>query len=115
MLPGDFIAMKLSGEVNTTVSGLSEGIFWNFAQKDIASDLVKYFGLDEELLPPVISTFGMQGKVSAKAAGELGIKSGIPVTYRAGDQPNNALSLNVLAGRCSSNSRNIRCNLWGCR
>ena len=95
MLPGDYIAMKLTGEPATTISGLSEGIMWNFKKEKIATDLLKYYGIDEELLSPLVPTFGEQGKLTANAAGELKLKAGIPVSYRAGDQPNNAFSLNV--------------------
>lgn len=96
MLPGDYIALKLTGEICTTVSGLSEGILWDFKQKSIADKLIRYYGFDQNLLPEIVPTFGMQGALTAKAAGELGLQPGIPVTYRAGDQPNNALSLKVL-------------------
>lgn len=96
MLPGDFIAFKMTGDIKTTVSGLSEGILWDFNKQDFAQSLVDYYGIDRELIPEIVPTFGEQGKVSVSAAEDLGIKPGIPVTYRAGDQPNNALSLNVL-------------------
>ena len=95
MLPGDYIAMKLTGEPATTISGLSEGIMWNFKKEKIATDLLKFYGIDEELLSPLVPTFGEQGKLTANAASELKLKAGIPVSYRAGDQPNNAFSLNV--------------------
>ena len=95
MLPGDYIAMKLTGEICTTVSGLSEGIFWDFQQGEVARFLMDYYGFDSSLIPPVRPTFSEQGRVTAEAAAELGLKEGVPVTYRAGDQPNNALSLNV--------------------
>lgn len=95
MLPGDYIAMKLTSEPATTISGLSEGIMWNFKKDKIAADLLKYYGIDEELLSPLVPTFGEQGRLSSAAATELKLKAGIPVSYRAGDQPNNAFSLNV--------------------
>lgn len=95
MLPGDYIAMRLSGEICTTVSGLSEGMFWNFKENDIAGFLMDYYGFDRSLIADIRPTFAEQGKVSAVAAAELGLAQGTPITYRAGDQPNNALSLNV--------------------
>ena len=95
MLPGDYIAMKLSGTVNTTISGLSEGMFWDFKEKDTAGFLLDYFGFDKSLIADIVPTFSVQGEVSAAAAAELGLKEGTPISYRAGDQPNNALSLNV--------------------
>lgn len=95
MLPGDYLAMKLSGVVNTTVSGLSEGMFWDFKEKKPAAFLLDYFGFDHSLIPDIVPTFSVQSEVSAEAAAELGLKPGIPISYRAGDQPNNALSLNV--------------------
>lgn len=95
MLPGDYIAMKLTGEIRTTVEGLSEGIFWDFQEKDISDVLLKYFGFGRSILPEIVPTFAEQGQISAEAASELGLSEGTPVTYRAGDQPNNALSLNV--------------------
>jgi xylulokinase len=96
LLPGDFIAMKLTGEVNTTESGLSEGIFWDYKENGIAGSLLNYYGIDQSLLAPCVPSFGIQGKLNFSAAGELGIKEGTPVSYRAGDQPNNAFSLQVL-------------------
>ena len=95
MLPGDYIAMKLSGTINTTISGLSEGMFWDFKNKDTAAFLLDYFGFDKSLIADIVPTFSVQGEVCASAAAELGLKEGTPISYRAGDQPNNALSLNV--------------------
>ena len=95
MLPGDYIAMKLSGEVCTTVSGLSEGMLWDFAENSTADLLMNYYGFDKNLIPEIRPTFSEQGRVSEAAAAELGLAAGIPITYRGGDQPNNALSLNV--------------------
>ena len=95
MLPGDYIAMKLTGEICTTVSGLSEGMMWDFSEGRTSKILLDYYGIDESLIPEVRPAFAEQGRVSAAAAAELGLAEGTPVTYRAGDQPNNALSLNV--------------------
>ena len=95
MLPGDYIAMKLTGEICTTVSGLSEGMFWDFKNNCVADFLMDYYGFDKSIIADIKPTFSEQGRVTAAAAKELGLKEGIPVTYRAGDQPNNALSLNV--------------------
>lgn len=96
MLPGDFIAMRLTGEAATTISGLSEGIFWDFSGRQVSPVLLKHYNIEESLLSAVVPTFGVQGRVTAKAASLLGLAAGTPVTYRAGDQPNNAFSLNVL-------------------
>lgn len=95
MLPGDYIAMKLSGTINTTISGLSEGMLWDFKNKKVAKFLLDYFGFDESLIADIVPTFRIQSEVSEAAANELGLKAGTPISYRAGDQPNNALSLNV--------------------
>ena len=95
MLPGDFIALKLSGVCNTTASGLSEGMLWDFKENRPAKFLMDYFGFPESVLPEVVPTFSVQSQVSRAAAEELGLKEGTPICYRAGDQPNNALSLNV--------------------
>lgn len=95
MLPGDYIAMKLSGTICTTVSGLSEGMFWDFKNGQVADFLMQYYGFDTSLIADIKPTFSEQGRVNAIAAKELGLQEGTPITYRAGDQPNNALSLNV--------------------
>lgn len=95
MLPGDYISFKLTGEACTTVGGLSEGMFWDFKENRPASFLMDWFGFDESILPRIVPTFSEQGRLSASAALELGLEVGIPISYRAGDQPNNALSLNV--------------------
>lgn len=95
MLPGDYIAMKLSGEVKTTISGLSEGMLWDFKTKKPAKFLLDYFGFDENMLADIVPTFAIQSVVSKETAAELGLKEGTPISYRAGDQPNNAVSLNV--------------------
>ena len=96
MLPGDYIAMKLSGEIKTSETGLSEGIFWDFKSNGLSKKLLEYYGIDEPLIADVVPSFSFQGKVNSEAAEILGIEAGVPITYRAGDQPNNAFSLNVL-------------------
>ena len=96
MLPGDYIAMKLSGEIKTTASGLSEGIFWNFKENKVAASILKYYGFEPSMIPEIVPTFSVQSVVNADAAAELGLAEGTKISYRAGDQPNNALSLNVL-------------------
>ncbi|MEO6150338.1 MAG: FGGY family carbohydrate kinase, partial [Mucilaginibacter sp.] len=96
MLPGDFIAMKLTGEITTSESALSEGIFFDFKNNSISEDVTNHYGFDKSLFPPVHPVFSSHGELKASIAQELGLKVGIPVTYKAGDQPNNALSLNVL-------------------
>jgi xylulokinase len=96
MLPGDYIAMRLTGDIVTTVSGLSEGIFWDFKKDEISEDVLNCFGFEKDMVADIYPTFGKQGELLESIAVELGLKKGIPVTYRAGDQPNNALSLNVL-------------------
>lgn len=95
MLPGDYIAMRLSGEAQTTISGLSEGMMWDFKEKKPAKFLLDYYGFSESVLPTIVPTFSVQSTVSKAAAEELGLKEGTPISYRAGDQPNNAVSLNV--------------------
>jgi len=95
MLPGDFIAMKMTGEICSTISGMSEGIFWDFKNKSIAKDLLANYGIEEYLMPVLKDTFSDQGKLNAAGAAALNLVEGIPVSYRAGDQPNNALSLGV--------------------
>lgn len=96
MLPGDYIALLLTGEMATTVSGLSEGILWDFRENSIASRLIQYYGIDPAMPCNLVPTFGLQGQLRNEAARELGLQPGTPVTYRSGDQPNNALSLGVM-------------------
>jgi len=95
MLPGDYIGMKLSGDIVMTIEGLSEGIFWDFKTNTLSEDVLNHYGIPKSFFPPIKPIFGEQGRVSASAAKELGLKEGTPISYRAGDQPNNALSLNV--------------------
>lgn len=96
MLPGDYIAMRLSGDVVTTDTGLSEGIFWDYKSQSVSDRLLQHYGVPQNLLPPLVPVFGLQGKLNSGAADELGLKEGVAISYRAGDQPNNAFSLNVL-------------------
>ncbi len=96
MLPGDFISMKLTGEITTSVAALSEGVFFDFKNNRLSKDILEYFGFDENLFPEIKPVFSMHGNLRASIAQKLKLKTGIPVTYKAGDQPNNALSLNVL-------------------
>ena len=95
MLPGDYIAYKLTGEINTTKNGLSEGILWDYKEDKVADWLLDYYGIDQELTPTIVENFTNQGEVNELASKKTGIPVGTPVIYRAGDQPNNALSLNI--------------------
>ncbi len=96
MLPGEYAAWRMTGEICTTAEGLSEYMLWDFSEHAAASFLMDYYGLPADILPEVRPTFSMQGALTAEAAADLGLAEGTPVTYRAGDQPNNALSLAVL-------------------
>ena len=96
LLPGDYFAFRLTRQLATTLSGLSEGIFWDFAEKRVADFLLRHYEVGEDLLPEIVPTFGEQGRLTAEAARALGLAPGTPVTFRAGDQPTNALSLGVL-------------------
>lgn len=96
MLPGDFIAQRLTGFVTTTPSALSEGIFWDFAKNNVSEEVMAHFGFDKNIMAPVQNVFSQHGALSALVASELSLRTGIPVAYKAGDQPNNALALNVL-------------------
>ena len=97
MLPGDFIAMKLSGSITTSIAALSEGIFWDFKNNEISKDVLNYFGFSTSMFPTIQEVFSIHGLVSADIATKLNLPTGIPIAYKAGDQPNNALSLNVLS------------------
>ena len=96
MLPGDYIAMRFTGKISTTITGLSEGIFWDFDKNEISEELLNLYGFDKSMIPELVDGLGHQGELREDVAKELGLKPGTPVTYRAGDQPNNAFSLNVL-------------------
>ncbi|MEN2402507.1 FGGY family carbohydrate kinase [Flavobacterium sp. MC2016-06] len=96
MLPGDYIAYKLTGEITTTKNGLSEGMLWDYKDNKVADWLLDYYGIDQSLTPNIVENFTNQGVLNEKGSKESGLPSGIPVVYRAGDQPNNALALNVL-------------------
>ncbi|WP_118195006.1 xylulokinase [Albibacterium indicum] len=96
MLPGDFIALKLTGDATTSISALSEGVFWDFRSNSLSTDIMEYFGFDEGVFPELRPLFGEHGFLQSSVARKLNLKPGIPVTYKSGDQPNNALSLNVL-------------------
>jgi len=96
LLPGDFIAYKLSGEISTTVNGLSEGMFWDFKEDETADWLLDYYGIENDLVPNLVHNFSNQCYVSSEGSKETGLKKGIPIKYRAGDQPNNAMALNIL-------------------
>jgi len=96
VLPGDFLAMKLTGNLTTSITALSEGVFWNFKKDTLSSEVVDFFGFNNDFFPPVKNVFSEHGYLADSVAKSLGLKPNIPVTYKAGDQPNNALSLNVL-------------------
>jgi xylulokinase len=96
MLPGDYIALRLTGELSTSYTGLSEGVFWDFSEENVSEELMNYYGFDSSILPEANPSFSITGSLLKTIADEMGLPAGIPISYRAGDQPNNALSLNVL-------------------
>jgi xylulokinase len=96
MLPGDYLAMRMTGEITTTISGLSEGIMWDYEKQTLPERLFDFYGIPQHMVATVVPTFSNQGKLTAQAAEILGLKTGTPISYRAGDQPNNAFSLNTL-------------------
>ncbi len=96
MLPGDYIAYKFSGDITTTINGLSEGTLWDYKNHEPANWLLSFYNLNPDLTPALVDNFSVQAKLNQQGAEASGLKPGTPITYRAGDQPNNALSLNVM-------------------
>ena len=96
MLPGDYFVMKLTGEITTTKSGLSEGIFWDYENECISEEVLNVYDISKELIPEIVPSIGSALKVQKVLATKLGLNEDVKITYRAGDQPNNAFSLNVL-------------------
>jgi xylulokinase len=96
MLPGDYIAMMLSGEIMTSETGLSEGVFWDFKANGISEKVLENYQIDVNWIPQIVSSFSNQGQITDAASQATGIEAGVPITYRSGDQPNNAFSLQVL-------------------
>lgn len=96
VLPGDYIAYRLSGSLSTSVSGLSEQILWDFKEERRADFVADYYGIPHEMIPHAGTSIGIEARTDAATEALLGIKEGTPISYRAGDQPNNAFSLNVM-------------------
>jgi xylulokinase len=96
MLPGDYIALKLTGEALTTNTGLSEGIFWDFPSHSISRRLLDYLGFEPKLICTQADVFSNQGKISKPICDQFGLSYDTIVSYRAGDQPNNAFALGAI-------------------
>ncbi len=96
MLPGDYIAYKLSGEISTTESGLSEGILWDFKENKRADFVAEHYGIEADKFADAGLSIGVGARTNSAAQAQFGIMEGTPISYRAGDQPNNAFSLNVM-------------------
>lgn len=96
MLPGDYIGFMMSGNLTTSNSGLSEGVFWDFKTNTLSEDILAAFGFDASIIPNIQPVFSNHGELSTDVAETLGLAVGTPIAYKAGDQPNNALSLNVV-------------------
>ncbi len=96
MLPGEYLAMLMTGEIKTTPSGLSEGIWWDFQTQQPAQLILDHYQISPTLLPEISPVFSVHGELTGQAATQLGLRPGIKVSYIAGDQLNNAFSLKVL-------------------
>ena len=96
LLPGDYISGCLCHSYTTSSSALSEGIFWDFNQHGLSNDILTYFGFSKDLFPKIKPVFSSHGQIDKQIAHELGLNDQVEVTYKAGDQPNNAFSLGVL-------------------
>lgn len=113
MLPGDYIAFRLSGDISTTVGGLSEQILWDFAEERRADFVADYYGIPHAMLPRAGASIGIEARTDARTEERFGIPAGTPISYRAGDQPNNAFSLNVLeAGEVAATGGTSIMNSW---
>ncbi len=96
MLPGDYIALRLTGRPLTSNSGLSEMALWDFAAGDRSHRLLEQFEIPDGMIPEAVPTCGPQGRLRPDMAAALGLPESVEVTFRAGDQPTNALALGVM-------------------
>ena len=95
MLPGDFLAAKFSGVAQTSKSGLSEAALWDYKKNALAEEVLEALDLPRAVIPEIVPNFSHQATIAPKIAEALGLSKNVEITYRAGDQPNNALALNV--------------------
>lgn len=96
LLPGDYIMLKLTGKCETAECGISEEMLWDVKEGAVAKFLLDYYGIDESLVPEYNPGIGIHGYTDRNTEALFGIKEGTPISYKCGDQPNNAFSLNVL-------------------
>lgn len=64
-----------------------------------------WYGIPQEMIPEAGVSIGTEARTDERPNGLLGIPAGTPISYRAGDQPNNAFSLNVMEAAKSRNRR----------
>lgn len=95
-LPGDWLAARLTGQLNATVSGLSEGIFIDHSTGQISNDVLNAFSIDKNFIKQPGESFRRFGKVLPTWCDEFGFNADAEVCYVAGDQPNNAFSLSAI-------------------
>lgn len=96
LMPKDFIRYKLTGEVNTEVSDAAGTLLFDVKKKEWSKEFIETLGLKDDILPPVIESIDLGGKISETTARLTPLKEGIPVVAGGADNACGAVGSGII-------------------
>ncbi|HOD80027.1 MAG TPA: xylulokinase [Phycisphaerae bacterium] len=96
LLPKDYIRLRLTGEFVGDVSDMSGTLILDQKKRNWSKKIISTFQLDQRILPPVVESHEITGRLTADVAEQLGLSAGTPVVGGGGDQPAGAVGNGVV-------------------
>ena len=96
LLPKDYVRLRLTGEYVGEVSDMSGTLMLDQRKRNWSGKVLSIFDIDADILPPVVESHEVTGRVTKDAARKLGIAAGTPVVGGGGDQPAGAVGNGIV-------------------
>jgi len=96
LLAKDYIRYRLTNELFTEVSDAAGTLLFDVIKKRWSAGLLKKLEINPDLLPPVLNSFDLAGKITQSIAEKTGLKFGTPVVAGGADNACGAVGSGII-------------------
>ena len=102
LLPKDYLRLRMTGEYVGDVSDMSGTLMLDPRTRTWSKEILSKFHIDKDILPPVVESHEVTGRLTKAAASALGLAAGTPVMGGGGDQPVGAVGNGIVTDGLTS-------------
>lgn len=96
LLAKDYIRYRLTGELFTEVSDAAGTLLFEVIKKRWSTGLLEKLEIDPDLLPPILNSFDLAGRITKPIAEKTGLKFGTPLVAGGADNACGAVGSGII-------------------